>query len=62
MAEALRLSANALRPVMPGTADRIGAVLGDSAGGTWTEAFAWGDRLAGARVAASLVLFPKPAP
>jgi methionyl-tRNA synthetase len=64
MAEALRLAANALRPVMPGTADRIAAVLGDAGAGagTWAEAFVWGDRLAGARVAASLVLFPKPAP
>jgi methionyl-tRNA synthetase len=62
MAEALRLSANALRPVMPGTADRIESVLGQAASGPWAEAFAWGDRLAGARVAAGLVLFPKPAP
>jgi methionyl-tRNA synthetase len=66
MAEALRLAANALRPVMPGTADRIAAVLGgaeaEAGAGTWAGAFVWGDRLAGARVAASLVLFPKPAP
>jgi hypothetical protein len=47
---------------MPGTADRIESVLGVPASGPWAGAFAWGDRLAGARVAASLVLFPKPAP
>jgi methionyl-tRNA synthetase len=62
MAEALRLSANALRPVMPGTAERIDGVLGVPPGGSWTEAFGWGHRLEGAAVAAGLVLFPKPAP
>jgi len=64
MAEALRLAANALRPVMPGTAARIEEVLGRTAGAgeSWSGQFVWGGSLAGARVAASLVLFPKPAP
>ena len=59
MAEALRLAAAALTPVMPGTTDRINEVLGASAAGAWAERLAWGPSLAGARVAATLVLFPR---
>jgi len=59
MAEALRLAATALNPVMPGTTDRINEVLGASPAGTWLERLAWGSPLSGARVAATLVLFPR---
>jgi methionyl-tRNA synthetase len=62
MAEALRLASVALRPVMPGATQKIDAVLGYAQSGTWTEEMAWGGRLTGTRVAASLVLFPRPAP
>jgi len=62
MAEALRLVAVALRPVMPGTAERIGAVLGYRPAGAWLDELAWGGRLEGAKVAQALVLFPKPPP
>ena len=62
MAEALRLAAVALRPVMPVATARIGAVLGYTPSGTWSEELAWGGRLAGSRVEASLVLFPRPLP
>ncbi len=62
MAEALRLVAVALRPVMPGTAERIGGVLGYRPAGTWLDELAWGGRLEGAKVAPALVLFPKPPP
>jgi len=61
IAEALRLCAAALRPVMPASSERIAAVLGCAPAGTWAEELVWGGRLEGSRVATSLVLFPKPA-
>jgi methionyl-tRNA synthetase len=60
MAEALRLAATALRPVMPATSDQIHSVLGAAAGPDWRADLAWGGRLAGNKTAASLVLFPRP--
>jgi methionyl-tRNA synthetase len=60
MAEALRLTATALAPVMPGTTAQILSVLGYSPGEKWSEEFTWDGRLAGCKVAPSLVLFPKP--
>ena len=62
MAEALRLSAAALRPVMPATADTVYQVLGRPGGGAWAAELVWGGSLAGAKVAEALVLFPRPAP
>jgi methionyl-tRNA synthetase len=62
MAESLRLSAAALRPVMPGTSEKIMDVLGAPAAGAWSDELAWGTRLTGAKVAAALVLFPRPPP
>jgi len=62
MAEALRLAAVALRPVMPVSTAKICSVLGYEPSGTWTEELAWGSRLQGSKVAESLVLFPRPAP
>ncbi|MFI5355906.1 MAG: methionine--tRNA ligase [Opitutales bacterium] len=59
MSEALRLAATLLQPVMPGVAARINLVLGYQPGAVWTEELAWGARLQGARVAESLVLFPR---
>jgi methionyl-tRNA synthetase len=62
IAEALRLAAVALRPVMPGATDKINAVLGYRPQGRWMDELAWGGRLAGAKVAQALVLFPRPQP
>ncbi len=62
MAESLRLATVALRPVMPAATDKIMAVLGATASGTWEEELAWGHRLTGAKVAEAMVLFPRPAP
>jgi len=60
MAEALRLCATALEPVMPSTATRIREALGLGArSGPWIDELAWGGRLAGSTVSASLVLFPR---
>ena len=59
MAESLRLSACALRPVMPGAADKICGVLGGPKGQNWIEELNWGSSLAGARVSEALVLFPR---
>ena len=61
IAEALRLCAAALRPVMPASSERMAAVLGCAPAGTWAEELVWGGRLEGSRVATALVLFPKPA-
>jgi methionyl-tRNA synthetase len=62
MAEALRLSAALLRPVMPGAADKIMEVLGGDADKDWRAELEWGGRLAGKKVQPSLVLFPRPQP
>ncbi len=62
IAEALRLASVALRPVMPGATDKINQVLGYTPSGTWSQELAWDGRLAGSKVAESLVLFPRPAP
>ena len=60
MAEALRLASAALRPVMPSACAKIDAVLGCRPAGAWLDELGWGGRLAGAKVAPSLVLFPRP--
>jgi methionyl-tRNA synthetase len=60
MAEALRLSAAALRPVTPTASDKIMAVLGAAAAPSWADELTWGSTLTGFKVAASLVLFPRP--
>lgn len=62
MAEALRLAAQVLHPVIPTSARRIHEVLGYQSAGDWADETAWSDRLAGNRVAESLVLFPRLAP
>jgi methionyl-tRNA synthetase len=62
MAESLRLSACALRPVMPETADKILGVLGGKKGETWTQELDWGSGLAGNPVSQSLMLFPRAMP
>jgi len=62
MAEALRLASVALRPIMPAATERIAAVLGYHPEGTWLGELEWGSRLAGSKVEAALVLFPRPLP
>lgn len=59
MAESLRLAAVLLRPFMPGAVDKIQSVLGYEPKGSFSEEQNWGGRLAGCKVAASLVLFPR---
>ncbi len=62
MAEALRLAVALLLAVMPATAEKINAVLGYAPGPAWRDELHWGGRLAGRKVAGSLVLFPRPQP
>jgi len=62
MAEALRLAVTLIQPVIPGTTEKIHGVLGYQPGPAWREELAWGAKLDGTRVAAALVLFPRPAP
>ena len=63
MAEALRLAAVALRPVMPvATRRRSTRSFGYHPSGTWLEELAWGARLDASKVEAALVLFPRPQP
>ncbi len=62
MAEALRLASAALRPVMPVATAKIESVLGYTPSGLWLDELAWGGRLAGSKVEAALVLFPRPLP
>jgi methionyl-tRNA synthetase len=60
IAEALRLGATLLQPVMPVTTERIQAALGYKAASAWRSELAWSPRLIGATVSAGLVLFPRP--
>ena len=60
MAEALRLAVTLLQHVVPGTTERIHAVLGYRPGADWQAELNWGATLTGAKVAESLVLFPRP--
>ncbi|MBL9209472.1 MAG: methionine--tRNA ligase [Opitutaceae bacterium] len=60
MAEALRLAVALMRHVTPSTTDKINAVLGYTPGPVWRDELVWGAKLKGARVAESLVLFPRP--
>ena len=60
MAEALRLGASLLPAVMPTTTDKIYGVLGYSATGGWRDSLVWGERLTGAKVAETAILFPRP--
>ena len=45
---------------MPAAADKIMGVIGAPAAGSWSDELTWGTRLTGSKVAAALVLFPRP--
>jgi len=60
MAEALRLAVALIQHVAPETTKKISAVLGYTPGADWRAELEWGPRLNGAKVAPSLVLFPRP--
>jgi methionyl-tRNA synthetase len=60
MAEALRLAVALMRHVTPSTTAKINAVLGYTSGDAWRDELVWGTKLNGAKVAPSLVLFPRP--
>jgi methionyl-tRNA synthetase len=62
LAESLRLVAEALRPFLPETADRIATQLGVTLAANWTEALQWGALPAGEQVAVPVPLFPKREP
>ncbi|MBI4623531.1 MAG: methionine--tRNA ligase [Verrucomicrobia bacterium] len=62
IAEALRLAVALLQHVMPATTAKINEVLGYVPGPDWRRELDWGTKLNGAKVAAALVLFPRPQP
>jgi len=62
MAESLRLAVALIQHVTPATTAKINEVLGYSPGAVWRDELNWGGRLGGSKVAASLVLFPRPQP
>jgi len=62
LAESLRLASTMLQAVMPGTTAKIHAAIGHVPTLSWREELVWGGRLAGSKVQASLVLFPRPQP
>jgi len=62
MAEALRLAVALIQHVIPGATAKINEVLGYTPGSTWRDELNWDARLVGAKVAPTLVLFPRPAP
>jgi len=59
MAESLRLAAALLRPFIPETVEKIHAALGHTPNADWAKECEWGACLHGAKVAPSLVLFPR---
>ncbi|TVR47478.1 MAG: methionine--tRNA ligase [Puniceicoccaceae bacterium] len=62
MAEAIRLALSLLGPVMPETREKGFQLLGSGPADTWENELAWGDSLAGSRLAAPTILFPRPGP
>jgi methionyl-tRNA synthetase len=60
IAEALRLAATLLAPVMPATKDKVLALLGATPAGAWRDQLVWGTTLTGAKLGAAAILFPKP--
>lgn len=60
MAEALRLGATLLPAIMPTTTEKVYGVLGYTPAGVWRERLVWGESLAGAKVAETAILFPRP--
>ncbi len=62
MAEALRLAVTLIQHVTPAASEKITAVLGYQPGANWQAELKWDYRLAGSKVAESLVLFPRPQP
>jgi methionyl-tRNA synthetase len=62
MAEALRLAVALVQHVIPATTAKINEVLGYTPGTDWKAELEWGAKLVGAKVAPSLVLFPRPLP
>ncbi len=62
MAEALRVAVAIMQHVIPATTAKINEVLGYTPGTEWKAELEWGAKLAGAKVAPSLVLFPRPLP
>jgi methionyl-tRNA synthetase len=59
LAECLRLVAEALRPFLPETAERIAMHLGVTLAANWTEGLQWGALPAGGQVGVPGSLFPK---
>jgi methionyl-tRNA synthetase len=62
LADCLRLVAEALRPFLPETADRIATHLGVTLAPNWPEGLQWGRLPAGVQVAVPVPLFPKREP
>jgi methionyl-tRNA synthetase len=60
MAEALRLAVAMMQHVTPATTAKINEVIGYTPGAGWRDELQWGAKLNGAKVAPSLVLFPRP--
>ena len=60
IAEAARLAVAAMQHVTPTSTEKINAALGYTAGSDWRAELEWGTKLSGAKVAPSLVLFPRP--
>ena len=60
LAESLRIVAEALRPLLPETAQRMAKRLGVSLAWAWSEALEWRGLPGGARVVPAAPLFPRP--
>ncbi|MCC5790312.1 MAG: methionine--tRNA ligase [Opitutales bacterium] len=62
MVEGIRLSALLLSPVIPGTAEKVGNLLGENLVAQWGDDLSWSDRLAGREIGKPVILFPRPKP
>ncbi len=59
LAESLRIIAEALRPFLPDTSERIARQLGGPLGEDWRQSLTWSDRCAGRSVATPEPIFPR---
>ena len=62
IAESARLAVAAMQHVTPASTEKINAALGYTPGKEWRAELEWSGKLNGAKVAPSLVLFPRPQP
>lgn len=60
MLEGIRLATQLLAPVLPETARRVNALIGEEEPVIWGDLLHWSERLVGRKVEGPVILFPRP--